>query len=225
MNKTSIKRHFLTGVFATLPLFSTIYILYLIYVITAGIVKMLLPIDFITKILISSNSRLANRESTVAFVVFLISIIFLALIIYISGLYINKFINIGTSKFINRLINRIPIAKSIYSIFKQISGVIFSSEKTKYKKSVIIQYPRDGLYVLGLVANEQNTVVATATGEKEMYNIYVPTTPNPTTGFFVIMPKEDVIEVDYTVEEVFKLVISAGALEPDKIEIIKEAGE
>lgn len=214
MKKVNFKKNFFTGVFVTLPLFATIYVLYLTYKIIASIIVLILPIDFITKILIATNSELAKKEESVTVLVSFVTIGTSIILIYIAGVYINKFFNKRTSKYIEKTIRKIPVVNSLYFIFKQIRDLVFNKKNNTYKKAVIIQYPRDGLYILGLVANDRNELAENATGNKEMYNIYVPTTPNPTTGFYVIMAKEDVIEVDYTVEEVFKLVVSAGALEP-----------
>lgn len=215
MSRVKLKKHFFTGVLATLPLFATIYVLHLIYKIIAGIVMILLPIDFVTKLLISNNTALQSKEKLVAFLVFLVSFSFFAIIVYIAGANINKFINKGTSRYLDGLMHRIPVAKSIYSIVKQIRDLIFSKEATTYKKVVLIEYPRDGVYALGFVVSEENRTVSDVTGDKEVCNVFVPTTPNPSTGFYTIVPKDKVIDTEYTVEEAFKLVVSAGALEPE----------
>lgn len=222
MSKTKIKKHFFTGVLATLPLFATIYILYLIYKLIAGIVRTILPIDFITEILVNFNEHLREKESFVAFLVFLVNIIIFIVVVYIIGALMNSVINFGTTKYVDRLMNRIPIAKTIYGVIKQISDVFFSKETITYKKVVLIEYPRDGIYSLGLVANEKNEAASLASGEEEVYNVFIPGTPNPTIGFYVVIPRNKVIEVDYTVEEAMKLIISAGALEPKRGEKIEK---
>lgn len=216
MNKIKIKKHFLTGVFATLPLFATIYILYLIYKIIAGIVRAILPIDIITNILVTLNDNLKEKEKLVTFIVFVVNLGIFTVVIYFVGALINRFINFGATKYIDGLMNRIPIAKSIYGIVKQISDMIFSKETSTYKKVVLVEYPRAGIYSIGLVANEENDVAQNASGEEEIYNVFIPGTPNPTTGFFIIVPRSQAIDLDYTVEEAIKLVMSAGALEPDR---------
>lgn len=218
MSKVNMKKHFLTGVFATLPLFATIYVLYLIYKIIASIVKIILPIEFITKLLISINSELAKKESNVEFLVFLVSGLLFMAVVYLTGVYINKFIDRGTTKYMENIITKIPVAKSIYSIFKQMRDTLFTKETNDYQKVVLIEYPRDGIYTLGFVANEKNNVALEATEEEELYNIFIPSTPNPGNGFFIIVPKNKTIEVDYTYEEAFKLIMSAGALEPHREE-------
>lgn len=218
MSKIKLKKHFITGVLATLPLFVTIYILYFIYKIIAGIVMMILPIDFVTQLLIFNNEELQSKEKLVAFTVFLVSFVIFSGVVYLAGLYINKFINRGTSKYVENILNRIPIAKSIYSIVKQISDIVFSKEATTYKKVVLVEYPRDGIFALGLVSNEENETISNVIDGVEVYNVFIPTTPNPTTGFYIVVPKDKAIDTDYTVEEAFKLVVSAGALEPQRDE-------
>jgi len=219
MSKTRIKKHFFTGVLATLPLFVTIYILYLIYKLIAGIVLTILPIDFITEILVSFNEQLREKESLVAFLVFLVNMIVFILVVYVIGALMNSVINFGTTKYVDRLMNRIPIAKTIYGVIKQISDVFFSKETVTYKKVVLVEYPRDGIYSLGLVANEKNEVASLASGEEEVYNVFIPGTPNPTIGFYIVIPRSKAIEVNYSVEEAIKLIVSAGALEPKRGEI------
>lgn len=217
MNRTKIKKHFLTGVFATLPLFATIYILYLIYKIIAGIVRAILPIDIITNILVTLNDNLKQKEKLIAFLVFLINVIIFILVVYVVGVFINKFINKGATKYIDRLMNKIPVAKSIYSIVKQIIDTFFTKEKGYEKaKVVLVEFPRDGIYTLAFIANEKNDVALNASGENDIVNIFIPGTPNPGNGFFLMVPKNKLIDVDYTYEEAFKLIMSAGALEPER---------
>ncbi|MBP9595655.1 MAG: DUF502 domain-containing protein [Fusobacteriaceae bacterium] len=221
MSKVKLKKHFITGVLATLPLFVTIYILYFIYKIIAGIVMMILPIEFITKLLIFNNEELQSKEKLVAFTVFLVSFAIFSGVVYLAGLYINKVINKGTSKYVENILNRIPVAKSIYSMVKQISDIVFSKEAATYKKVVLVEYPRDGLFALGLVSNEENKTVSDVINGVEVYNVFIPTTPNPTTGFYIVVPQSKAIDTDYTVEEAFKLVVSAGALEPERNDGVK----
>ena len=216
MSKTKIKKHFLTGVFSTLPLFATVYILYLIYKIIAGVVRTILPIDLLTNILVTLNDSLKEKEKLVTFIVFIVNLAIFIIVIYLVGAVINRFINFGATKYIDGLMNRIPIAKSIYGIIKQISDMIFSKETSTYKKVVLVEYPRPGIYSIGLVANEFNEVALDASGEEAIYNVFIPGTPNPTTGFFIIIPRAQAIDLDYTVEEAIKLIMSAGALEPDR---------
>lgn len=215
MSRTKIKKHFFTGVLATLPLFATIYILYLVYKLIAGIVRTILPIDFITGMLVSFNEHLREKESLVAFIVFLVNAVIFVVVVYVIGALMNSVINFGTTKYIDRLMNRIPIAKTIYGVVKQISEVFFSKDTITYKKVVLVEYPRDGIYSLGLVASEKNPVASLASGQEEVYNVFIPGTPNPTIGFYIVIPKDKVIEMNYTVEEAMKLIVSAGALEPE----------
>lgn len=215
MSKIKIKKHFLTGVFSTLPLFATIYILYLGYKLIAGVVKILLPIDLITSIIIGVDDSLKSKISYIEFIVFVINILIFVVSVYLFGVIINKFINKGTSKYIDGIMNRIPIAKSIYSIAKQIIDTFVSREKSVEKKVVLVEYPRDGIYSLGFVASEENEITKETT-QIDVVNIFIPSTPNPGNGFFIIVPKDKIVEVDYTYEEAFKLVMSAGALEPER---------
>jgi uncharacterized membrane protein len=112
-----------------------------------------------------------------------------------------------------RLVNRIPIVKSIYSSVKQVSDTLFSSSGNAFREAVLVQYPRQGSWTIAFVTGRPGGEVAGhLTGD--YLSIYVPTTPNPTSGFFLMVPRADVIELDMSVDEALKYVISMGVVAP-----------
>jgi uncharacterized membrane protein len=112
------------------------------------------------------------------------------------------------------ILNRIPLVRSIYNSVKQISTTLFDSNGKSFRKVVLLQYPRKGLWSIGFLSNEN--VGADIDGLKEsLVAVFVPTTPNPTSGFIILAPREDITELDMTIEEGFKFIISMGVIVPD----------
>ena len=121
-----------------------------------------------------------------------------------------------------RLLSRVPIARSIYSGVKQLMEAIFGAgRRAHFNRVVLIEYPRKGIFAIAFTTGAAQGVVQDAT-EKRMINCFLPTTPNPTSGFYLLVPEDELIEADLTVEEAFKLVMSAGLVVPDKPTISKE---
>lgn len=113
----------------------------------------------------------------------------------------------------DKLIVRIPIVKSIYTSVKKVSDTLFTEGGNAFRKAVLIQYPRQGVWTIAFQTGTPNGEVANKlTGD--LINVYVPTTPNPTSGFFLVVPITDVIELDMSVDEALTYVISMGAVSP-----------
>ena len=113
----------------------------------------------------------------------------------------------------SRLLNRIPIVKSIYNSIKQVSDTLFSSSGNAFREAVLVQYPREGSWTIAFVTGKPGGEVAGRL-PGEMVSVYVPTTPNPTSGFFLMMPREDVHVLNMSVDEALKYVISMGVVAP-----------
>ena len=112
------------------------------------------------------------------------------------------------------LLSRIPVVKSLYSSVKQVSDTLFSSSGQAFRKALLVQYPRQGSWTIAFLTGRPGGDVANhLTGE--YVSVYVPTTPNPTSGFFLMMPKADVIELDMNVDEALKYIISMGVVPPE----------
>jgi uncharacterized membrane protein len=111
------------------------------------------------------------------------------------------------------VIARIPIVKSIYSSVKQVSDTLFSSSGNAFREAVLVQYPRQGAWTIAFVTGRPSGEVAAHLGE-DWVSVYVPTTPNPTSGFFLVMRKSEVIELAMSVDEALKYVISMGVVAP-----------
>ncbi len=117
-----------------------------------------------------------------------------------------------------RLLARVPVARSIYGGVKQLVEAIFASsgQRSRFHRVVLLEYPRRGVYALAFTTGPARGIVQEVT-DLEMINCFVPTTPNPTSGFYLLVPEEDLTEVDLSVEDAFKLVMSAGLVTPDNV--------
>jgi uncharacterized membrane protein len=113
----------------------------------------------------------------------------------------------------SRLLNRIPIVKSVYSSIKQVSDTLFSSSGNAFREAVLLQYPREGSWTIAFVTGRPGGETAHHL-PGDYLSVYVPTTPNPTSGFFLMVPRRDVIELAMSVDEALKYVISMGVVAP-----------
>ena len=184
----------------------------------AGII-VLVPIGFtlyLTIFLISISSKLIPEEiNPNSYLPFLIpgleialSIIFITLIGFISLSYIGKRI----LKLINDLLKKIPFLRTIYSAIGQMTES-FANTKGKKKSVVLVQYPRKGSWAVGFVTKENKGEISKKINDK-LVNVFVPTTPNPTSGFLLMFPKKEVIYLDMSFEEASKFIVSAGTSNP-----------
>ena len=112
-----------------------------------------------------------------------------------------------------RLLSRVPVAGNLYAGVKQLFEAIFQRSETRFNRVVLIEYPRRGIYAIAFTTGAARGIVQEMT-EKHMINCFLPTTPNPTSGFYLLVPEDEVHEVDLTVEDAFKLVMSAGLVAP-----------
>ncbi|MBW4983480.1 DUF502 domain-containing protein [Mameliella sp. CS4] len=118
--------------------------------------------------------------------------------------------------FAESLVERTPVVRSIYSGLKQLAETIFAQTERSFEKACLIEYPRKGIWAIGFISTAAKGEVARrAVTSGELMSVFVPTTPNPTSGFLLFFPKEDVIELDMSLEDAAKLVISAGLVYPN----------
>ena len=115
-------------------------------------------------------------------------------------------------------VERMPVVRSIYNALKQIVETVLSQSQTSFKHACLIEYPRKDLWAIAFVSTETRGEILARTPSEAMMSVFLPTTPNPTSGFLLFVPKEDVVLLDMTVEEAAKLVISAGLVSPPTAE-------
>jgi len=139
--------------------------------------------------------------------------LFTFLVILLMGviarhLFGNQFVRVW-----ERMLSRVPVAGNIYAGVKQLFEAIFQRSETRFNRVVLIEYPRKGIYAIAFTTGAARGIVQRMT-ESHMINCFLPTTPNPTSGFYLLVPEEEIHEVDLTVEDAFKLVMSAGLVTP-----------
>ena len=195
-----IRRYFFTGLLISAPIGATIYITIFIVEFIAGLVPdRFNPNGLLPEII---GYRIPGLELIIAFLSFII-----------IGLIFSTLFGRSILGYFDRVASRIPFAGNVYKAIKQIIET-FSSADAAYQKVVLIEYPRKGIYAIGFMTGETREEIKDKKGE--MVNVFVPTTPNPTSGFLLFFTKDDIIELDMSVEDAIKLVVSAGMVVPPK---------
>jgi uncharacterized membrane protein len=167
-------------------------------------------------------------EALVGFHIPLLGTIFTLLIIFITGLATRNFIGNQVVRAWELVLTRIPVVNSIYSSVKQVSDTLLSSSGNAFRKAVLVEYPRQGSWTIAFVTGVPGGDVANHL-QADYISLYVPTTPNPTSGFFLMVPREQTIELDMSVDEALKYIVSMGVVAPEhvnkktKLEIIPTA--
>ena len=193
-----LRNYFITGIVVLVPIGITLYL---------------------TKFFISVSSRLipneVNPNSYLPFAIpgleILLSVIFITIIGSLSLSFIGKKI----LKIFNDILKRIPILRTIYSAIGQMTETLAPKKGSK-KSVVLVEYPRKGSWAVGFATKENDGEISKKTST-ELINVFVPTTPNPTSGFLLMFPKSEIIYLDMTFEEASKFIVSAGTSDPKNI--------
>ena len=145
-------------------------------------------------------------------------IVLVVLVILITGALVTNILGRKLLDLWERALNKIPGFRNIYNALKKISSTVLNTSSESFRKAFLIQYPSKGIWVIAFQSGDYKGEVESIIG-KDVINLFVPTTPNPTSGFFVMIPKKDAVELQMSVEEAFKLVISAGVVTPENLKI------
>lgn len=140
-------------------------------------------------------------------------VVLAAIIVLGTGVIVANLFGRTLVNFWESFLAQIPLVRTIYTSVKQILETVFSSGQS-FRKVLLIEYPRKGLWTLAFQSGTTRGEAQAKTGT-EIVNVFIPTTPNPTSGFFIMVPKEDVIELDMSVDDGLKMIISAGVMVPD----------
>ena len=198
----SLRASFLTGLVVIAPIGLTIWLIWTMFGWVDGFVLPLIPDQFNPEAYIGINLR---GLGVIFFLAFTILVGWIA-----KGL-------IGRSliRFAETLVERTPVVRSIYSGIKQIAETVFAQSERSFEKACLVQYPRKGIWAIGFISTQAKGEVAErAETMGGLTSVFVPTTPNPTSGFLLFFPEEDVVELDMSIEDAAKLVISAGLVYP-----------
>lgn len=141
-------------------------------------------------------------------------VILAIVIIFIAGTLYNAFILRPIIHAIENLVSRIPLVHPVYSGIKKLVEAFSFQNKTSFSKVVLVEFPRPGIFSIGFLASELDKKIS-PDGRKTFCNIFIPTTPNPTSGFLIILPEEQVTVIDITRQEAMAMIISGGIIQPD----------
>ncbi len=195
MVKTAIRRYFLTGLLVVTPIWGTILILKTLFSALDGIlgdvVAELVPDHYIPGL----------------------GIVALVLLIFTVGLLAANFIGRQIVKHWEDWLSRLPLVRGIYSTLKSMMDILSFSERGSYRRVVLIQFPKNGHYCFAFVTGMTKSET-TALGPDALVHVYVPTSPNPTSGYFLLVPEREVTSVDISIEEAMKLIVSGGLYTP-----------
>ena len=134
-------------------------------------------------------------------------------IVLFTGVFATNFFGAQLVEVWHEILHRIPVVSSIYSSVKQISDTLFSTSGQAFRKALLVQWPREGVWTIAFLTGKPGAGVARHLPD-DCLAVYVPTTPNPTGGYFVILPREDVVELDMSVDQALKYIISMGVVPP-----------
>ena len=199
-----MKKHFFTGLAILLPIALTLWIvLFLVEALTNPF------LDFVEGIL--SYYGVIQSPFLLVFWSRLLILFFLIANTMLIGFVARLFIITALLKFGDKILHRIPVVNKIYRAAKEIIHTLFGHETTSFSKVVLVPYPNERTYMLGFLANAQQTEGSSA-DQRDKMSIFVPGTPNPTFGFMVLYPKEKVIILDIKVDDALKFIVSCGVL-------------
>lgn len=212
---SSLRRHLLTGILVLVPVAVT---LWLVFLIAGFVVRTLhlrifrleyleiLPESAFLRGLLAAALELGN---------FLTGLVITFALIAIVGVLVRTIIGKRLIAFWERIIGRIPFIRGIYSAAKQLTEAVLMTGEKSFLRVVLLEYPRKGLYCIGFVTGQTRGEVAGKFEGKKMLNIFVPSTPNPTTGYYMILPESDVIPLEISAEDAFRMIISGGLSIPE----------
>jgi len=195
-----MKKYLITGLLIWIPLAITIWVLELI-VSTMDQSLLLLPPKYQPHALFGHQIPGLGALLTV-------------LVVFVTGVLASNILGQRLVLFWERILGRIPVVKTIYTGVKQVSDTLFAPGGQAFSKALLVQYPRQGCWTIAFLTGKPGGDLANHL-RGDYVSIYLPTTPNPTSGFFLVMPKTDVIELDMSVDEALKYVISMGVVAPE----------
>jgi uncharacterized membrane protein len=194
-----VKKYFITGLLIWIPLVATIWVLKFIFDVFDQSL-LLLPVAFQTESWLGVHIPGLGAILTVA-------------VVFATGFLATNFVGAKLIELWHDVLNRIPVVNSIYSSVKQISDTLFSSSGQAFSKAVLVQWPHEGAWTIAFLTGTPGGDVVQHV-PPDCLSVYVPTTPNPTGGYFIIVKRSDLVELDMTVDQALKYVISMGVVPP-----------
>ena len=194
-----MKKYLITGLLIWIPLIITLWVLKVI-------------VDMLDQSLLLLPAQL-QTENWLGVHIPGMGAILTILIVFVTGVFATNFFGAQLVEIWHDILHRIPVVNSIYSSVKQISDTLFSSSGQAFRKALLVQWPREGMWTIAFLTGTPGGGVGKHL-PPDCLAVYVPTTPNPTGGYFVIVQRKDVIELDMTVDQALKYIISMGVVPP-----------
>lgn len=195
-----IRNYFLTGLVLFAPIAITIYLTWLFISFVDGVVDNFLPLRY-------------HPETYLPIAIPGLGVLIAFVVITLFGMLTANFFGRQLFRLGERVLDKMPIVRSIYSTLKQIAETVMAQNATTFRDVVLVEYPRKGLWALAFVSSPAKGEIQRETAE-ETLNVFLPTTPNPTSGYLLFVPKKDCVVLDMTVEQAVKYIISAGLVAP-----------
>ena len=196
-----LRNYFLTGIAVTAPIGITAWVAWLIVDIADRGITPLIPDNY-------------KPEAYLPFGVPGLGLLILLVLLTLVGFLSVNYLGRTVVRYGERILGRMPVIRSIYGALKQIFETVLAQSSTSFREVVLVEYPRRGIWAIGLVTSVTKGQVQNMT-EDDVVNIFLPTTPNPTSGFLLFVPRKDLMTLDMTVEEGLKMVISGGLVTPE----------
>ena len=198
-----LRAYFFAGILVIAPISITLYIAYILVHFVDSTVSKVLPAKY------NPETYLPFSVPGLGMVVAFIIITFMGA--FAAG-YIGKFfVSVG-----ERIVNKMPVIRSIYGALKQIFETVFKGHSNAFREVVLFENPRKGTWAMGFITGVTKGEVQNIT-EDEMMNVFLPTTPNPTSGYLLFLPREDLIHLNMSIEEGIKMIVSGGIVTPEDI--------
>ena len=198
-----LRNYFISGLLFWIPLALTVIVIKFFL----ELINNLIPQKYLPETLFNLDTAIPGS-----------GIILVLIVIFITGVMVTNILGRKLVALWERVLNKIPGFRNVYNVLKKVSDTVFNTSTESFRKAFLIQYPSKGIWVIAFQSGDYRGEAKSIIGE-EIMNLFVPTTPNPTSGFFVMMAKKDAFELDMSVEEAFKLVISAGVVTPNSVKI------
>jgi len=196
----NLRRYLIAGLLVWLPIIVTVLIL-----------KFL--IDLVDRTLLLLPAAV-QPEHLIGFRIPGLGLVLSGVVLFATGMVVTNLMGRSMVKLWEGLLARIPVVRAIYSASKQLTETLFSGKGKSFRKVVMVRYPHPGTWTLAFLTGDGMREANAKTG-KDLVNVFVPTTPNPTSGFFLMVPREDMLELEMSVDAGIKLILSAGAVVPE----------
>lgn len=201
-----LRQYFITGLLVWLPVGVTVWVLlWLVGILDSIFLGVLAAVEAVVPGLTPLADQLRRIPG--------LGVILVAVVVVSTGLFVANMFGQWWLRQWERLMHRIPVVRSIYSSVKQVSDTLFSESGNAFRKAVLVQWPREGVWTVAFVTGAPNGEVA-AYLRDEFVSVYVPTTPNPTGGYFVMVRKSDCVELEMSVDSALKYIVSMGVVAP-----------